>query len=39
MIETLLANSPRIIVRAGEEWCGVGTLAVALMALQRYLLK
>src|SRR6266704_2397083 len=33
----LLAKSLRILVRAGEEWCGAGTLVVALGVRQRYL--
>jgi predicted enzyme related to lactoylglutathione lyase len=32
----LLAKSLRIFVRAGEEWCGAGTLAVALAVRQQY---
>ncbi len=33
---TLLANSLHIFVRAGEEWGGAGTLAVALWIRQQY---
>jgi len=33
----LLAKSLRILVRAGEEWGGAGTLAVALVHLSRVL--
>jgi hypothetical protein len=33
----LLAKSLRIFVRAGEEWCGGRTLAVALWIRQQYL--